>query len=143
MSQGSLWPLAGLPKCTWGWANGINDNGKIVGSQGYVARGVLVDRAVLWTARSTAVDLNSKVSLAKGEVLVSASHINAGGDIIASTIRREMRGIRPGGISRTTSFLFPILATERIHGWSWRRTAASTWPTRMHNGVTAARTRTP
>jgi hypothetical protein len=78
--------LDGLPKVTWGDAGGINDGGKIVGSFSYLsARGLFIDRAVLWVDPGTAVDLNSEVSLAKGETLEYATRINTRGDIIASS----------------------------------------------------------
>ena len=50
--------LSGLRKATNGSASGINDNGAIVGSQGYLSRGTPVFKAVLWSEAGMVIDLN-------------------------------------------------------------------------------------
>jgi uncharacterized membrane protein len=81
---GPVTALAGLAKSTYGTANDINENGRIVGRLSYLNRGSTVHRAVLWTTPTTAIDLNSVVSLGRNEKLVSAERINSRGDILAS-----------------------------------------------------------
>ena len=76
--------LPGTLKATWGYAQGINDNGNMVGITGYLFKGKSVETAVLWPDASSVIDLNKKVSLGRGEELQSASAINNAGDILAS-----------------------------------------------------------
>jgi len=79
-------PLPGTQKATWGYAVGINDNGKMVGITGYLFKGKSVETAVLWPDAGSAIDLNKEVSLGRGEELESANGINNSGDILASGI---------------------------------------------------------
>ena len=76
--------LPGTLKATWGYAQGINDNGNMVGITGYLFKGTSVEKAVLWPDTSSVIDLNTKVALGRGEQLESANVINNSGDILAS-----------------------------------------------------------
>lgn len=77
-------PLPGMRKATWGYAEGVNDHGAMVGIMGYLFKGNSVEKAVLWPDAATVVDLNQKVDLGRSEVLESAFRINNSGDILAS-----------------------------------------------------------
>ena len=75
--------LPGISKATYGLAFSINTGGQIVGYQGYLNRGSIVNRAVLWTSPTAVVDLNSLVKLAARESLTRAHRINSRGDVLA------------------------------------------------------------
>lgn len=81
---GPMQALPGLRKATHGDAGDINDNGAIVGYQGYLARGTPVFQAVLWPDHGTVVDLNKKVDLGNSATLESAYRINNAGAILGS-----------------------------------------------------------
>jgi hypothetical protein len=76
-------PLPGTQKATWGYAQGINDNGNMVGITGYLFKGKSVETAVLWPDAGSIIDLNKKVDLGRGEELESAGVINNAGQILA------------------------------------------------------------
>ena len=77
-------PLIGIRKATWGYAEGINDAGTMVGIMGYLFHGAMIEKAVLWSDATTVVDLNKKVVLGSSEVLEAAFRINNSGAILAS-----------------------------------------------------------
>ena len=79
-------PLLGTQKATWGYALGINDNGKMVGITGYLFKGRSIETAVLWSDAESVIDLNKEVSLGRDEQLESAHVINNTGDVLASGI---------------------------------------------------------
>ena len=83
-------PLGSLPLLSTtatGYATSINDAGQVVGQQVSYPRGKGAEfRAVLWTNSTTVLDLNSQVSLSRGETLDRAADINhhaPRGDILA------------------------------------------------------------
>jgi len=61
LNGAAMQPLPGLRKATHGYAAGINDDGLVVGSQGWLSRGTPVFKAVLWQDPGTVVDLNTQV----------------------------------------------------------------------------------
>ena len=81
----SVTKLPGISKATYGLAFSINNAGQIVGYQGYISRGYITNRAVLWTSPTAVVDLNSMVKLGAGESLTRSWRINNRGDILAYT----------------------------------------------------------
>jgi uncharacterized membrane protein len=81
----SVTKLPGISKATYGLAFSINNGGQIVGYQGYLNRGYITNRAVLWTSPTAVVDLNSTVKLGVGESLERSWRINNRGDILAYT----------------------------------------------------------
>lgn len=86
ITGGSAEPLPLLTHAVTGAANSINGDRMIVGYQNVFQNrtgGLLETRAVLWTSPATVVDLNSQVSLGRGEVLRFAADINKRGDILA------------------------------------------------------------
>jgi hypothetical protein len=77
-------PLAGIRKATHGYAGDINDLGVIVGSQGYLSRGLPVLKAVLWSAPDSVVELDKQVRLGPSDTLEEAFRINNAGHILGS-----------------------------------------------------------
>ena len=74
--------LPGLQKTTWGYAQGINDNGAMVGVTGYLFHGRPIEKAVFWPNASEVVDLNKEVQLDPSENLGWAHLINNAGHIV-------------------------------------------------------------
>jgi uncharacterized membrane protein len=74
-----------LANAVSGHARRINSSGSSVGTQNVQPRrNSTVERtAVLWPDAHSVVDLNTQVSLASGERLLTAVDINARGDILA------------------------------------------------------------
>ncbi len=81
----SITRLPSISKATYGFAHSINTDGQIVGYQGYLNRGSIINRAVLWTSPTAVVDLNSTVKLGVGESLTRSYRNNNRGDILAYT----------------------------------------------------------
>lgn len=82
-SGGAVQPLPGIPKATWGYAEGINDDGVMVGVMGYLAQGRSVEKAVIWPNAGAVVDLNKKAALGRSNVLEAAFQISNSGAILA------------------------------------------------------------
>lgn len=81
----SVTKLPGISKATYGLAHSINNAGQIVGYQGYLNRGSIINRAVLWTSLTTVVDLNASVKIGPGVTLTRSYRNNNNGDILVYT----------------------------------------------------------